>query len=201
MKRINGANVPETEEELRQWEQEWSDMMVTIWTENIMRLGIVDTGNLMRSLTGHVVANTDRKEMIHEFALYGLYVARGTGPAYKWKHWTKNQGEKEERVNEGDLEFLSPSYRVEEGLNKPRKVGPAWGGKKKGGHPRSKKKNWFLKKYLRSMYVLAEMERNVYGEMFMGNLSNVLDAILGGGVGGTIQDRNGRDMSHVLANF
>ena len=70
-----------------------------------------------------------------------------------------------------------------------------------GGKPRSKKRNWFLKKYLRSMYVLAEMERNVYGEMFMGNLSNVLDAILSGGVGGTIQDRNGKDMSHVLANF
>ena len=188
MKRINGANVPETEEELRQWEQGWSDMMVTIWTENIIRLCIVDTGNLMRSLTGRVVANTDRKEMIHEFAMYGIYVARGTGRGYK-------------PGNPGDLPFLSPSYRVEEGLNKPRKVGPAWGGRIAGGHPRSKKKNWFLRKYLRSMYVLAEMERNVYGEMFLGNLSNVLDAILSGGVGGTIQDRNGKDMSHVLADF
>lgn len=188
MKRVNGVNVPETEEELRQWEQDWSDMMVTIWTENIVRLGIVDTGNLMRSLTGRVVANADRKEMIHEFALYGIYVARGTGRGYK-------------PGNPGDLPFLSPSYRIAEGLDKPRKVGPAWGGKVAGGHPRSKKRNWFLRKYLRSMYVLAEMERNVYGQMFMGNLSNVLDAILGGGVYGSIQDRNGHDMSHVLANF
>ena len=51
------------------------------------------------------------------------------------------------------------------------------------------------------MYVLAETERNVYGDMFMGNLSNVLEAIISGGVGGTILDRNGKDMSHVLANF
>lgn len=188
MKRINGANMPETEEELRQWEQEWSDMMVTIWTENIMRLGIVDTGNLMDSLTGRVIANTDQKEMIHEFALYGIYVARGTGRGYT-------------PGNPGDLPFLSESYRVEHGLNKKKKVGPAWGGRVAGGKPRSKKRNWFLRKYLRSMYVLAEMERNVYGEMFMGNLSNVLDAIMGGGADGSIQDRNGRDMSHVLANF
>ena len=184
MKRINGANMPQTEEELRQWEREWSDMMVNIWTENIMRLGIVDTGNLMRSLTGRVVQTTDQKEMIHEFALYGIYVARGTGRGYT-------------PGNPGDLPFLGESYRIEQGLDKPRKVGPAWGGRVAGG----KKRNWFLRKYLRSMYVLAEMERNVYGEMFMGNLSNVLDAILSGGVGGTIRDRNGRDMSHVLANF
>lgn len=201
MRRVNGANMPETEEDLRKWEQEWSDMMVTIWTENIVRLGIVDTGNLMRSLTGRVVQSTDQKEMIHEFALYGIYVARGTGPAYKWKHWTKRQGAKEERVNEGDLEFLSQSYRVEHGLNKKRKTGPEWGGRVAGGKPLSKKRNWFLRKYLRSMYVLAEMERNVYGEMFMGNLSNVLDAIMGGGADGSIKDRNGMDMSHVLANF
>ena len=188
MRRVNGANMPETEEELRQWEDEWSDMMVTIWTENIVRLGIIDTGNLMRSLTGNVIRNTDQKEMIHEFALYGIYVARGTGRGYT-------------PGNPGDLPFLSESYRVEHGLNKKRKVGPAWGGRVAGGKPRSKKRNWFLRKDLRSMYVLAEMERNVYGEMFMGNLSSVLDAILGGGVGGTIKDRNGRDMSHVLQNF
>ena len=55
------------------------------------------------------------------------------------------------------------------------------------------------------MYVLAETERNVYGDMFMGNLSNVLEAILNGGTDennkSTLLDRNGRDMSHVLANF
>ena len=98
MKRINGANMPQTEEELRQWEREWSDMMVNIWTENIMRLGIVDTGNLMRSLTGRVVQTTDQKEMIHEFALYGIYVARGTGRGYT-------------PGNPGDLPFLGAAYR------------------------------------------------------------------------------------------
>ncbi len=188
MKRINGRNVPETEEELRKWEQDWSDMMVKIWTENILRLGIVDTGNLMRSLTGRVVESAGRKEMVHEFALYGIYVARGTGRGYT-------------PGNPGDLQFLDTSYRIQEGLNKPKKVGPAWGGKMAGGKPRDKKRNWFLRKYLRSMYVLAETERNVYGEMFMGNLSNVLEALFNGGQPGTITDRNGRDMSYVMADF
>ena len=192
MKRINGRNVPETEDEIRQWEEDWSKMMVKIWTENILRLGIVDTGNLMRSLTGRVVTTTDHKEMIHEFAMYGIYVARGTGRGYT-------------PGNPGDLEFLSESYRVEQGLDKPKKVGPAWGGRVAGGKPRSKKRNWFLRKYLRSMYVLAEMERNVYGEKFMGNLSNVLDAMLDGGSDAknisTLLDRNGKDMSYVLADY
>ena len=53
--------MPQTKEELRKWEDEWSDMMVTIWTENIVRLGIIDTGNLMRSLTGNVIRNTHSK--------------------------------------------------------------------------------------------------------------------------------------------
>lgn len=188
MKRINGALTPETEEELRKWEEDWSDMMVKIWTENIMRLGIEDTGHLMNSLTGRVVASMDHRELMHDFAKYGIYVARGTGRGYK-------------PGNPGDLPFLDKSYRKEHGLDKPRKVGPAWGGHVAGGHPLSKKRNWFLKKYLRSMYVLAETERNVYGEMFMGNVSNVLDAILGGLDGGKIPDRNGKDMSYVLANF
>lgn len=188
MRRINGANYPQTEEELRQWEEGWSDMMVTIWTENILRLGIVDTGHLMRSLTGKVTGTADQREMMHEFALYGIYVARGTGRGYT-------------PGNPGDLDFLDPVYRTETGLNKPRKVGPAWGGRVAGGHPRSKKKNWFLRKYLRSMYVLAETERNVYGEMFMGNLSNVIDALFNGGAGGSLKDRNGRDMSYVLADY
>ncbi len=188
MRRVNGAKIPETEEELRKWEQEWSDMMCSIWTENILRLGIVDTGNLMRSLTGRVVDSTGQREMMHQFALYGIYVARGTGRGYT-------------PGNPGDLPFLSDSYRVEQGLDKPRKVGPAWGGRVAGGKPRDKKRNWFLRKYLRSMYVLAEMERNVYGEMFMGNLSNVLDSIMGGGADGQLKDRNGKDMSYVLADF
>lgn len=184
MKRINGTNIPETEEELRKWEEDWSDMMVTIWTENILRLGIVDTGNLMRSLTGRVVAGSDRVELVHEFALYGIYVARGTGRGYT-------------PGNPGDLLFLNDAYRKEHSLDKPRKVGPAWGGRVAGGHPRSKKRNWFLKKYVRSIYVLAEMERNVYGEMFMGNLSNVIESVFSGNV----LDRNGRGMSRVLEGF
>ncbi len=162
MKRINGVRTPQTEEELRQWEQDWINMMVTIWTENIVRLGIVDTGHLMRSLAGRVVESGDRKELLHEFALYGIYVARGVGYGYA-------------PGNPGDLPFLGEDYRSEHGLDKKRKVGPAWGGRLAGGKPRSKKRNWFLKKYIRSMYVLAEMERNVYGEMFLGNLSNVMD--------------------------
>lgn len=163
--RNNGSNLPQTEEELQKWEQGWSDMMVTIWTENLRNLGICDTGNLMRSLTGQVIQTTGQKELIHEFALYGIYVARGTGRNYL-------------RGNPGDLPFLSKSYRMEHGLDKPKKVGPAWGGRLRGGKPRDKR-DWFYRKYIRSMYVLAETERNVYGEMFMGNLSNVVQELFG----------------------
>lgn len=185
MKRINGVRTPQTEEELRQWEQDWINMMVTIWTENIIRLGIVDTGNLMRSLAGRVVQGSDRKELIHEFALYGIYVARGVGYGYA-------------ADNPGDLPFLGEDYRAEHGLDKKRKVGPAWGGRMAGGKPRSKKRNWFLKKYIRSMYVLAETERNVYGEMFLGNFSNVMDSLF---TQKKAEGSLGTDISRTLARF
>lgn len=166
MKRINGINYPETEEELRRWERGWADMMIKIWTEHILRLGIVDTGNLMRSLTGQVIDATSQTTIVHQFLLYGIYVARGVGQGFT-------------RGNPADLQIMNKVYRDEHDLNKPRKRGPKWGGGYTSGKPRQKR-DWFARKYLRSLYVLAETERNVYGEMFMGNLSNVVQAIFNG---------------------
>ncbi|MBP3757176.1 MAG: hypothetical protein J6I61_07845 [Prevotella sp.] len=157
---------PVTEQDIRQWERGWADMMVSIWRENILRLGIVDTRRLHDSISHSITDASGQITIAHEFMLYGIYVARGVGQGFT-------------RGNPGDLLIMDKSYRKEHGLNKPRKRGPKWGGGYTSGKPR-KKREWFAKKYLRSIYVLSEVERDLYGAAYMGTLSNVVQAIFGG---------------------
>lgn len=157
---------PVTEEDIRAWERGWSEMMVTIWKENIIRLGIFDTGRLHGHISQKVTDTNGQIAIAHEFMLYGIYVARGVGV-----HYAKG--------NPGDLPFLDKSYRKAHGLNKPKKVGPAWGGGMTSGKPRAKR-DWFSRRYLGSIRVLTEVERDLYGESYMGTLSNIVNAIFGG---------------------
>lgn len=82
----------------------WTDMMITIWKEKIIRYGIVNTGQLHSSFNGD---STENSAML-KFASYGIYQAFGVGNGYK-------------RDNGGYLYFLDPEYRKTHKLGKPRK--------------------------------------------------------------------------------
>lgn len=151
---------PVTEEDIRKWEEGWKDMMITIWREQILKLGIVDTMKLHNDIEG-TLSGSDQVVIAHEFMEYGIYVACGVGNGY-------NKG------NGGDLEILDPSLRTAARLNKPRSRGPRWSNKHMtSGKPR-KRRDWFITKYLRSIFVLGEVERDLYGEAYMGTMSNVV---------------------------
>ena len=154
---------PVTEEDVRKWEQGWAEMMVTIWRENILRLGIVDTGRLHGSFSYHVTDTAGQITIAHEFMLYGIYVARGVGRGYR----RGNSG----KDDENGLQFLGKAYRKAHKMGKPRQ-----------------KRDWFSSRYLSSIKVLARVERDLYGEAFMGNLSNVVQAMFGNVSGNNIDN-------------
>jgi len=159
---------PVTEDDVRKWEEGWAEMMVTIWRENILRLGIFDTGKLYDSFS-HSIHNTSGQITIaHEFMQYGIYVARGVGRGYR----RGNSG----KDDENGLRFLGKAYRKAHKMGQPRK-----------------KRDWFSRRYLSSIKVLARVERDLYGEAFMGNLSNVVQAMFG--------NSNGRTIDQTLKGF
>lgn len=155
---------PVTEKDIRDWERGWTSMMVKIWKENMLRLRIFDTGRLYNHVEGHATDVEGMVTISHQFMLYGIYVARGVGNGYR----RGNSG----KDDENGLQFLGKDYR------KARKMGKA-----------RKKRDWFSKKYFRSIRVLSEVERDLYGEAYMGTLSNVVQAVFGNvkvsGSGGT----------------
>lgn len=159
---------PVTEDDVRKWEEGWAEMMVTIWRENILRLGIFDTGKLYDSFSRSIHNTSGQITIAHEFMLYGIYVARGVGKGYR----RGNSG----KDDENGLRFLGKAYRKAHKMGSPRK-----------------KRDWFSRRYLSSIKVLARVERDLYGEAFMGNLSNVVQAMFGNG--------NGRTIDQTLKGF
>ena len=69
---------PVTEADMRAYEREWTKMMITIWREQILLLGIVDTMHLYRDIQGAISGN-DQITIAHTFMEYGLYQADGGG--------------------------------------------------------------------------------------------------------------------------
>ena len=107
-------------------------------------------------------------------------MAAGVGPAHVWKKWTEAQGgEKVLRANDGDLDFLNKQYRAERELDKPKKVGPAWGGRVAGGVPKGRR-DWFSAKYYASVMKLNEHEADFYGETYNGLMASALTEIFKG---------------------
>ena len=82
----------------------WTDMMIDIWKEKIIKYSIIDSGNLMSSVTG----SSTQDSAFLKFVSYGIYQAYGVGNGYK-------------HDNGGNLEFLDPEYRKKHKLGKPRK--------------------------------------------------------------------------------
>lgn len=126
--------------------EEWVRTQLLIWREKIERMKIVRSGALHQSFTDHIKQTAEGSTIIMKFLAYGIYVEQGVGYGYK-------------RGNGGDLPFLGKDYREEHGLNRRRKVGPAWGGYKTSGKPRQPRE-WYSKKlYMSTMAMVEDMAR------------------------------------------
>lgn len=180
-RRHASSRIPE--EELRKFEEGWTKMMTLIWQEKIQLLKVEDTGSLKASIEAKAILEGAKKSIEFQFYKYGKYADDGTGREFTNTGYTDSLGRHYEssRQADGTLPFLLPGgeqYRAEHGLDKPKKVGPAWKGRVAGGHPR-KAKEWFYRKYYASRMVLNELERDFYGNAYLGMMTTALDGELG----------------------
>lgn len=165
-----------TIDDLLKYEHGWADSMGEFWRERMERLRTIDTGALYRSIKAHIEQGSTTT-IEHNFLMYGIYVAAGVGPAHEWYRWS--QGAKIRRINSGDLNFLGEEYREEQGLDKPKKVGPAWGGRVAGGDPKGPR-DWFSRKYYSSVMKLNEHEAEFYGERYQGLMASAITEMFTG---------------------
>lgn len=159
-KKNNGAPAADRFRELADG---WEHMMVQIWKDRMALAGALRTGALHRSVTGdapavHDFSATFRFRYLH----YGVYVEGGVGPEFS----------RSRRAADGTLPLLDESYRVEHGLDRPRRRGPAWGGGKTSGRPR-KARPWFGMSWSISRRVLAERTQQLVGDEFSGLFDNI----------------------------
>ena len=171
-----------SEQEL--FRQQWTKNMVTYWQERIDKLRINDTGALRSSING-MLHSGPVTTIEHSFLVYGKYISDGVGREFG-SGYTDSMGRTynssrggEGTWNAGQLPFLLPggeAYREKHGLDTPKKVGPAWGGREAGGHPREKR-DWFFRKYYASRMVLNEMEAAAYGQAYQGMLTQAFDVL------------------------
>lgn len=144
---------PVSEEDVRKFEREWTDMMITIWRENIARLGIIDTGRLYNEHTSKIDVIEGEINIVHQFVAYGLFVARGVG------------------------KYIS-------------KVGD-------NSH-RSKKRDWFRYRYMRSIDTLNDVERSLYAEAYRGTMSTFINVLFGDEAAKT---SGGKDITRTIRGF
>ena len=178
-RRHASSRIPD--EELKRFEEGWTKMMITIWQEKLQLLKVEDSGALRSSLEAKALLEGAKKTIEFQFLKYGKYADDGTGREFTNTGYTDSLGRHYEssRQADGTLPFLLPGgeqYREEHGLNKPKKVGPKWKGRVAGGHPR-RANEWFYRKYYASRMVLNEMERDFYGNTYMGMMTTAHDEL------------------------
>lgn len=129
---------------------EWTRVQIRIWQEKIERMKIVRSGALHQSFRDSITHSGEGTTITMKFHQYGIYQALGVGNGYR-------------HDNGGDLPFLGKDYREKHGLDKPRKVGPAWGGYETSGKPR-KARDWYSKKLFMSTMAMVEDMARILGE-------------------------------------
>lgn len=173
-------------QERERYMSEWTENMKKYWQERIDKLRVIDSGNLRSQIEGHLLLQGAAATITHSFPAYGKYAEDGTGREFTNTGYTDSLGRyyaSSRGVStwgEGQLPFLLPggeNYREEHGLNKPKKVGPAWGGRVAGGYPRIPKP-WFWSKYYASRMVLNELEQQYFGDQYMGLFTTALDEVM-----------------------
>lgn len=175
----------QTASEIEAFEREWTHNMVVYWQERIDKLRINDTGALRSSIIGMVHAGSPTM-LEHKFLQYGISVSNGTarefGNGYTdrlGRTYDFNRGG-EGTLNGGQLPFLLPGgedYRESHGLDKRKKVGPAWRGRVASGRPH-RPRDWFFRKYYASRMVLNDFEASAYGEAYQGMLLRIVDNVM-----------------------
>ena len=175
-RRHASSRIPE--DELKKFEEGWAKMMLVIWQEKLQLLKVNDTGALRSSLQAKLLLEGAKKSIEFQFLKYGKYQDDGTGREFTNTGYTDSLGRhyNSSRQIDGTLPFLLPGgeeYRQQHGLDHPKKVGPAWGGRVAGGHPR-RANEWFYRKYYASRMVLNDMERQFYGEAYLGMLPTAI---------------------------
>lgn len=170
--------------ELELFRKQWTQNMIRYWQERIDKLRINDTGQLRSSIIG-MLHSGPVTTIEHSFLLYGKYVSDGVGREFGdgytdslGRTYGSNRGG-EGTLSDGQLPFLLPggeSYRAKHGLDKPKRVGPAWGGRVAGGKPRNQR-DWFFRKYYSSRMVLNEMEAAAYGQAYQGMIAYAADEL------------------------
>lgn len=178
-------NLPRTLREIQLMEEEITRNQVRYWQERIDKLRINDTGALRSSIVG-MVHTGPVTTIEHSFLVYGICVSNGVarefGEGYTdslGRYYASNRGG-EGTLNGEQLPFLLPGgehYRETHGLNKPKKVGPAWGGKVAGGHPHNAR-DWFFRKYAAMRHVLNDLEMAAYGSTYQGMLTIAIDNLM-----------------------
>ena len=124
---------------VEQFQEQWAKKMVEIWTDRLIMLGGVRTGNLYRSVQrGATSLSTEESIIAFSFLQYGIYVDAGTGRGYK-------------RGNGGDLYFLGKEYRKKHKLGKPRQRRP-----------------WFSKSWNISLRVMADYMQQKLADEYTG---------------------------------
>ena len=80
-------------EDRKKYIDAWERMMVDIWKEKIVRLGVIDTKQLYSDITGKITSQGDDIHSItHQFMEYGIFQDCGTGKEFS-------------KANGGDLGF------------------------------------------------------------------------------------------------
>lgn len=123
--------------QLDRWDREWAEMMVTIWREKMVSLGVMDTGRLYRSITDAVRGGAGDRHIVHTFMMYGIYQDMGVGSGYKMSNRGGTLG----------LAFLDKDYRREHRMGRARRA-----------------RRWFSKKYYASVKVMAETRARITAE-------------------------------------
>lgn len=147
---LNSTAMSGSNDDAKKYIDEWTRVQIQIWKEKIERMNIVRSGALHESFKDAITHTADGSTISMKFYSYGIYQALGVGNGYR-------------HGNGGDLPFLGKEYRQQHGLDKKKKVGPAWGGYMTSGKPR-KKRDWYSKKlYMSTMAMLEDMVR-IMGE-------------------------------------
>ena len=185
-------SLPRAMREILLIEQEITQNQVKYWQERMDKLRIHDTGALRSSIVGYCHPGPVTT-IEHSFFVYGLYVSNGVarefggpyidslGREYNYANpkghlYSSNRGG-EGTWNAGQLPFLLPggeAYRAKHGLDKQKKVGPAWGGRMTSGRPHNAR-DWFFRKYAAMRHVLNEMEFAAYGQAYQGMMTEAFD--------------------------
>ena len=140
----------EVEQQAQRYADEWARMMTTIWRDRLSYYNIRRTGALAGSFSEDVAHDGLAANIHLQFLAYGIYQAAGVGNGYR-------------HDNGGDLPFLGAAYRREHHLDKPHKVGSAWGGYYTSGEPRERR-DWFNPKLFTSLMRMKETMAHIVGE-------------------------------------